>query len=137
MILMVAVFVASSTVLAKAHVLNCILGSTEKLQSLVLEVDDAKPEQGKVTLSNLTKENGLVAFERAEKSVQILWSENTTTKEKSVVGATINMGKSGLISISPVAMLNGSVYADLSASVLGFNYPAGIKAICASEAGSQ
>lgn len=132
MILIASVMAASSTVLARTLVLNCILGSNEKLQSLVLEVDDTKPQQGKVTLSNLTKENGLVPFERAETSVQILWSA-----EKSIVGATINMGQFGLISVSPIAMMNGSVYADVTASVLGFNFPEGIKAICASEASSQ
>lgn len=81
-------------------------------------------------LSNLSKTEGWVSFERAETNIEWQYTQDSSTKEKNIIGATVNMGKSGLISIQPIAVMNGSIYAELKANALGFNYPQGIQALC-------
>lgn len=131
-ILIAGIVSVTSTVFAKVHALNCIVGSAEKLQMVSIVVDESKAEQGlgKITLSNLDKVEGWKPFERAETPVEAQYTVDSSTGEKNIIGATVNMGKSGLVSIKPIAVMNGSIYAELTVNTLGLSYPENEKALC-------
>jgi len=136
--LVMAVMSVTSTVFAKVHALNCFVGSQEKLQMVSIVADESQAEQGlgNITLLNLDKVEGWKPFEIAEATVELQYTVDSSTQEKNIIGATVDMGKSGSVSIKPIALMNNSIYAEITANVLGFNYPQGEKALCVRPEGS-
>lgn len=133
MILIAALVSVASTVFAKTQALNCIVGLPGKLQMVSIVVDSkAKRGIGNITLYNLDKARGWMPFKRAETTVAIQYTINASTGGKNIIGATVNMGKSGFVSIKPISIMNNSIYANLTAQALGFNYPQGENVQCES-----